>query len=101
MADLRENWPLGPQQCNFSSFAYRVDAVRLLGTVLALNPASGRDMDPDALEPVDEALTEWVNHFPMREDEILGDNGHFDEMIFQARMIVDSWVLPLYLAGLL
>jgi hypothetical protein len=90
LADLRENWPVGPQQYNFSSFAYRVDAVRLLGAVLALSPSSGLEIAPEALESVDQALTEWLLHFPTREGNYLGDNGHFDEMIFQAQMVVYS-----------
>ncbi|KAH8704028.1 hypothetical protein BGW36DRAFT_444578 [Talaromyces proteolyticus] len=96
LADLAENWPRGPQHCHFSSFAYRVDAVRLLGSVLALKSnSSSITTSDDEAAAIDDALFEWQRHFPHRQED-LSTGTPFDELIFQAQMIVHSAVIYLY-----
>jgi hypothetical protein len=62
-----------------------------MGAVLALSPSSGCENEvDDALGKVDDALTEWLLHLPSSDSESIGDSGEFDEMLFQAQMIVYS-----------
>lgn len=75
------------RQYNLSSFAYRVDAVRLMGPVLAHSSPSGAE---DEVEALDTALTEWFFHLPSSESDAIADSGRLDEMLFQAQMIVYS-----------
>ncbi|KAL1983349.1 hypothetical protein VTN96DRAFT_10408 [Rasamsonia emersonii] len=81
------------RQHNLSSFAYRVDAVRLMGAVLAHGPPSGPE---DEFEALNNALTEWFLHLPSSENDTIADSGRFDEMFFQAQMIVYSAIINLH-----
>ncbi|KAL1962606.1 hypothetical protein VTN77DRAFT_9320 [Rasamsonia byssochlamydoides] len=86
LEDLRQNWSTqnGKQ---FSSFAYRIEAVRILGMVLALGQSSELDSELQA-ETVDACLAGWFLHLPASRREPLLSNGRVDEMLFQAQMII-------------
>ena len=70
----------------FSSYAYRVEAIRILGQVLAC----GRNNDPDDLraDAADASLVNWALHLPEDKKELVGKDRKVDEMLFQAHMIV-------------
>lgn len=91
LAELSEDSPQRPHDQHFSSFAYRVEAVRLLGRVLSLSGTVSASAD--AFRDLDNALVEWQRQFPFRAAGLYADPTHFDEMIFQGQMIVHSYVL--------
>lgn len=68
------------------SFAYRIGAVHLLGSVLALGQASPSRTTAANVEELDNALTQLMLHscHQMREEE------HAKEMVFQAQAIILS-----------
>jgi hypothetical protein len=78
---------------NFSSYAYRIDAARCLASVLALGKDIDSD-DQDRVGAVDATLSSWFLHLPQSKREILdgcGENA-FDEILFQAHMIIYSYI---------
>lgn len=94
LKDISEDSPQDGRR--FSSFVYRIEAIRLLGQVLSL-PTDQQHHD-QAFADTDNALSEWQRQFPFRTDDFHADSTHFGEMIFQAQMIVHSCVsflLPL------
>jgi hypothetical protein len=95
LKDLTEDSSRGPQDGKFSSFAYRINATRLLGQVLSLSGAATDNIFKDT----DNALSEWQRQFPFRADDSQADSTHFGEMIFQAQMIVHSFVSFFLLQG--
>ncbi|OKL59519.1 hypothetical protein UA08_05198 [Talaromyces atroroseus] len=73
---------------DFSSYTYRIDAVRILGRVVLLSdPAAGRH---DVIESVDARLASWSHHIPESKMELIRADGTIDEMMFQARMIING-----------
>ncbi|TKA74340.1 hypothetical protein B0A49_02935 [Cryomyces minteri] len=72
----------------YSSFTYRIDAVRILGKILA---ASQRDsFDLQSIDAIDALLVNWSLHLPASKRQPIGKDGQIDEMLFQARMIVGT-----------
>lgn len=71
----------------FSSAAYRIEAVRILGTVIGLGDSS-YEADGERVEAVDASLNGWLLHLPPSKQEVLNQEGKVDEMLFQAHIIV-------------
>lgn len=74
----------------FSSFSYRVEAVRILGQVLAAQ-AAGSDTDA-----ADQSIVNWFLHLPEAKKELVGKDGKVDEMLFQAHMIIHATTIYLH-----
>jgi len=72
----------------FSSFAYRIEAMRILGTVLAC-PTGYRENHAE-VEAVDSSITSWSFHLPAAKREVLTWEGKVDEMLFHANMIINA-----------
>lgn len=72
----------------FSSFAYRIDAVRILGQVLAVGQGSDPE-DPKA-DAADASLVNWGLHLPECKKELVGEDRRVDEILFQAHMVVNA-----------
>jgi len=72
----------------FSSYAYRIEAVRILGQVL-ICAGNGNPTDPSA-DAADEKLVTWMLHLPASKKELVDKNGKVDEMLFQAHMIINA-----------
>jgi hypothetical protein len=70
----------------FSSSAYRIDAVRVVHKVLAA--VRCQPVDPVALDLADTHLTNWVLHLPMAKKKPVDREGHIDEVLFEAHMII-------------
>ncbi|KAF2839422.1 hypothetical protein M501DRAFT_1011261 [Patellaria atrata CBS 101060] len=72
----------------FSSATYRIDAMRIMGRILAVSA-----LDPNAphawhaVDVVDACLVNWQLHLPAEKKELTDRNGKVDEMLFQAFMI--------------
>lgn len=76
------------EERDFSSFCYRIEAVRILGRVVAI-----QDMiegQQDHVEAIDARVTSWFHHLPESKSELLRPDGTVDEMMFQATMIVNG-----------
>ncbi|THC97913.1 hypothetical protein EYZ11_002611 [Aspergillus tanneri] len=82
------------EERDFSSFTYRVEAVRILGRVVAI-----QDMvegQQDHVEAIDARITSWFHHLPESKAELLRPDGSVDEMMFQATMIVNGAAIYLH-----
>lgn len=74
------------EEVEFSSFCYRIEAVRILSRVLAI--AGTDEVHEDQIQAVDNALAGWVHHLPATKADIVNNFGEVDEMLFQAHMII-------------
>ncbi|EXJ78571.1 hypothetical protein A1O1_08972 [Capronia coronata CBS 617.96] len=73
-------------ELQFSSYCYRIDAVRILARVISI--ARTHEPHPDEVQAVDNALVGWIHHLPAGKSEIINAFGELDPMIFQAYMII-------------
>ncbi|RJE24377.1 transcription factor [Aspergillus sclerotialis] len=76
------------EERDFSSYCYRIEAIRILGRVVAV-----QDMiegQQDHVEAIDARVTSWFHHLPESKSELLRPDGSVDEMMFQATMIVNG-----------
>ncbi|KAL1306886.1 hypothetical protein AAFC00_005532 [Neodothiora populina] len=74
------------EEIQFSSFCYRIEAVRILSRVIAI--AGTDEVHGDQVQAVDNALAGWVHHLPPTKADIINSFGEVDEMLFQAHMII-------------
>jgi hypothetical protein len=99
MADFHGN-VFAEEEKVFSSFCYRIEAVRLLGRVLTITGKHG--VDRDLVQAVDNALAAFLYHLPRSksEAEISNTFGDLDELMLQAHTIVQwSTILLHYPRG--
>ena len=83
-----DNSAFDSEETVFSSYTYRIDAIRILGKIL---PITDPDvMDYHALDIADASLTNWHLHLPACKKEILGKGLEVDEILFQAHMIING-----------
>ena len=76
------------EERDFSSFTYRVEAIRILGRVVAI-----QDMvegQQDHVEAIDARIASFFHHLPENKAELMRPDGSVDEMMFQATMIVNG-----------
>ncbi|KAF2430560.1 hypothetical protein EJ08DRAFT_588879 [Tothia fuscella] len=76
------------EERRFSSFCYRIEAVRILARVLDLNGAQDVQWAHNEVQSVDNALAAWSHHLPPEKVEIINTLGQVDEIMFQAHMII-------------
>ncbi|KAF8852062.1 hypothetical protein BDZ45DRAFT_600526 [Acephala macrosclerotiorum] len=78
----------------YSSFAYRIAAIRNLGRVLS----SRQIMLPDVpmINRIDAYLVNWRLHLPDSKKDFINHEGHLDEMLFQAHMITEATTILLH-----
>lgn len=74
------------EEIQFSSFCYRIEAVRILSRVLSI--AGTDEIHEDQIQAVDNALAGWAHHLPPAKTDIVNSFGEVDEMLFQAHMII-------------
>ncbi|KAJ0418099.1 hypothetical protein BJY00DRAFT_194945 [Aspergillus carlsbadensis] len=79
--DLQNDWTLAQ---NFSTFAYRVDAVRNLGAVLELNRSLEGNVEA-RVETIDAHISSSLMTLPALHGDGYDSSCH-DEMVFQAQM---------------
>jgi hypothetical protein len=89
---VEEEWP-------YSSGAYRIDAVRILGEVMNVikNPPPMDERDDELYETADNHLNNWRNLLPDTKKRIIGREGIVDEVLFEAHMIVAAYETPTHL----
>ncbi|CAE7192143.1 hypothetical protein PTNB73_09565 [Pyrenophora teres f. teres] len=80
----------------FSSFCYRIEAVRLLGRVLTITGAQG--VHRDLVQAADNALAAFIHHLPRSksEAEIVTTFGEVDQLMFQAHAIIQYSTILLH-----
>ncbi|GAB7355585.1 hypothetical protein MBLNU459_g6053t1 [Dothideomycetes sp. NU459] len=70
----------------FSSYCYRIEAIRITARVLAL--AGANNAHKDEVQAVDNALAGWAHHLPVSKVDITDPHGEVDHMILQAHFII-------------
>ncbi|KAH7394494.1 hypothetical protein BKA66DRAFT_509756 [Pyrenochaeta sp. MPI-SDFR-AT-0127] len=75
-----------PSLPTFSSFTYLIDAVRILGKVFECARLDST-FEYHAVDVVDQYLCNWRLHLPPSKFEIVNNDGHVDEVLFQAHMV--------------
>ncbi|KAH1520393.1 hypothetical protein KXX06_008639 [Aspergillus fumigatus] len=76
------------EERDFSSYTYRIEAVRILGRVVAIQEMlEGQE---DHVEAVDARINSFFHHLPESKAELLRPDGSVDEMMFQAKMIANG-----------
>ncbi|KAJ6084053.1 C6 transcription factor [Penicillium sp. IBT 16267x] len=85
LEQLQNNWARG-STLNFSSFAFRIEAVRLLLMVVALNK-SLENTDDHQAEIIEARVTSLLMYLPAPQREIYGSDGRVDEMKIQTHLI--------------
>lgn len=80
----------------FSSFCYRIEAVQLLGRVLAITGTHA--VHRDRVQAVDNALAAFIHHLPpsKSEPEIINTYGELDELMFQTHAIIQYAIILLH-----
>jgi hypothetical protein len=73
------------EDLKFSSFAYRIDAVRVLGKILEVQRTD--PLDIAQIEEADAMLVNWSLQLPTSKREFTSRDGHIDEMLLQAHMV--------------
>ena len=79
----------------YSSFTYRIAAIRNLGRVLASPARQMLVTDEPAIDRVDAYLVNWKLHLPESKKTAITNDGQLDEMLFQAHMISEASVADL------
>ncbi|KAF1978411.1 hypothetical protein BU23DRAFT_549850 [Bimuria novae-zelandiae CBS 107.79] len=72
----------------FSSFCYRIEAVRLVGRVLTIT--GGHGAEKELVQAVDNAPAAFIHHLPRSksEPEVVNTFGELDELMFQAHTFI-------------
>ncbi|KAL4739867.1 hypothetical protein BDV11DRAFT_108166 [Aspergillus similis] len=83
----------------YSSYSYRIEAVRILARVLVLNNIPETQTHPDHAQAVTNALVSWTNHLPPQKAAtgIIDMYGAIDEMLFQAHVTIHYAAMLLHL----
>ncbi|CAO2657783.1 Nn.00g039090.m01.CDS01 [Neocucurbitaria sp. VM-36] len=91
-----ENSVFTDEETVFSSFCYRIEAVRLLGRVLSITGEHG--IQREQVQAADNALAAFLHHLPStkREPEIVNFSGEVDWLMFQAHMIIQYATILLH-----
>jgi hypothetical protein len=73
------------ESIQFSSFTYRIAALKNMGRILQLKQVVFPD-DP-IIQRVDSHLVNWALHLPASKKLGINIHGEVDEMLFQAQMV--------------
>ncbi|KAL5338290.1 hypothetical protein BJX70DRAFT_205253 [Aspergillus crustosus] len=82
------------EECDFSSFTYRIEAARVLGRVVAIQDLV--EGQQDQVEAIDARITSFFHHLPESKAEVLRPDGTVDEMMFQATMVMNGTSIYLH-----
>ena len=81
------------EDLQFSSFAYRIEAARILARVLSVADSQ----DEDQVQVVDNALAGWMHGLPQDKVDVVNVYNMVDEMLFQGHMIIHCATIYLHL----
>lgn len=91
--DLEDQVFIGDDR-EFSSFAYRVAAARILGRMMRCPPISFPN--DENLEKIESHLSNWRMHLPLSKRDCLNKHCQLDEMMFQAHFINHACTILLH-----
>ncbi|RDL30689.1 uncharacterized protein BP5553_10034 [Venustampulla echinocandica] len=74
------------EEREFSSFCYRIEAVRILSRVISV--AGTNSLHIDQVQAIDNVIAGWTHHLTPAKADIINHYGEGDELLFQAHMIV-------------
>jgi hypothetical protein len=75
------------EEPGFSSYAYRIDAVRILNCALKIREMAGSH--ENLIEAIDARVASWFLNLPSSKAKLLRQDGSVNEIMFQACMIVN------------
>ncbi|KAI4728570.1 hypothetical protein E4T49_03619 [Aureobasidium sp. EXF-10728] len=81
------------EEIQFSSFAYRIEAARILARVLSVSGTQNEDQ----VQVVDNALAGWIHSLPQAKVDVVNVYNTVDEMLFQGHMIIHCATIYLHL----
>ncbi|KAL1955958.1 hypothetical protein VTO42DRAFT_7943 [Malbranchea cinnamomea] len=81
--------------CRYSSYCYRIEAVRILARVLVLN--SLPETHQDHQQALANAIVSWMDHLPRHKIDVVDMYGNVDEMLFQAHVTIHYAAMLLHL----
>ncbi|KAK6006363.1 hypothetical protein QM012_006773 [Aureobasidium pullulans] len=81
------------EDLQFSSFAYRIEAARILARVLSVAGTHNEDQ----VQVVDNALAGWMHNLPQTKVDVVNVYNMVDEMLFQGHMIIHCATIYLHL----
>jgi hypothetical protein len=81
------------EDIQFSSFAYRIEAARILARVLSVSGTHNEDQ----VQVVDNALAGWMHNLPQTKTDVVNVYNMVDEMLFQGHMIIHCATIYLHL----
>lgn len=97
LQDYDEDTFAGPEPTIFSSFAYLIDAIRVLGKVFEVaRLAKTFNFSPEMVDVVDTYLCNWRANLPACKIDIVQPNGVIDEVLFQAHMVNNGATIMLH-----
>lgn len=76
------------EDIDFSSYAYRIEAVRILGRVVELSHQVQNQQDQ--VEAIDARISSFFHHLPESKTELMRADNTVDEVMFQAMMVVNG-----------
>lgn len=79
---------------DFSSYCYRIESIRILGRVVAMQQMT--EGQQDRVEEIDARIGSWGHHLPEYKEELLRPDGSVDEIMFQATMILNGAAIYLH-----
>ncbi|KAJ6023674.1 Transcription factor [Penicillium herquei] len=79
----------------FSSYAYRIEATRILARVIVFN--SLPETQHDHLQALANNLISWLQHLPPQKIDAVDMYGNIDEMLFQAHFTIQYAAMLLHL----
>ncbi|RYO82229.1 hypothetical protein DL766_006362 [Monosporascus sp. MC13-8B] len=82
------------EEREFSSFTYRIAAIKNLGRMMRL-PNNGFPSD-DNIDRIESHLSNWRLHLPASKRNCLTEDCQVDEMMFQAHMIIHACSIMLH-----
>lgn len=71
---------------SFSSYSYRIEAIRILARVIAVSGAN--EAPADGIQAIDNAIASFKHHLPNDKAGVIDRCGEGDQMIFQALMFI-------------
>ncbi|KAF7557417.1 hypothetical protein G7Z17_g732 [Cylindrodendrum hubeiense] len=82
------------EELPFSSFSYRIEAVRILARALAV--AWIHDIHRDQILAIDNALAAWSHYLDLGKAEATNTSGDVDDMLLQAHMLIQYTTMYLH-----
>ncbi|KXS94093.1 hypothetical protein AC578_10525 [Pseudocercospora eumusae] len=76
------------EERQFSSFCYRIDAIRIMARVMAVSTEN--ETHADAIQAIDNAIAAWRFNLPNEKAGIVDHTGEVDQMMFQALLYIQS-----------